>query len=247
MRFLVVFTSLLFSILLAWSQEKEIHKESVFYIAPTYQYQVALNDFKEDYGNASSVGMDITYIFENNIFLSSSSSFSFSKNVNDTTILDHLMDDNRNIIDQNGQYADVLLQYRGWDTKLCLGYIFPILEQTSGILSYASLGFHQNKTRIDVRNGTVPQLNEDYKKMYDQLRDGLSSSLFVGYLHKKVDKKIHFYAGMEYTIALSKNRRSYNYKHQGPYDKKYLDGFLNFKFGWIIPISKRSTREFYYF
>jgi hypothetical protein len=67
MRFLVVFTSLLLSFLWAWSQENEIHKESVFYIAPTYQYQVALNDFKEDYGNASSVGMDLTYIFENNI------------------------------------------------------------------------------------------------------------------------------------------------------------------------------------
>ena len=152
----------------------------------------------------------------------------FGNNIKDTTILDHLMDDNRNIIDENGQIADITLQERGFNSKVKLGYLYPTYNETSGVLAYGFIGFHQHKTRIDVRNSSVPQLNEEYKKIYDQLRNGVSTGVFLGYMHFSQKNFTHFYAGLEYNKAITQNRRDSNYHPIK--EGNYNDSFLSFKF-----------------
>ena len=219
----------------------------VVFISPFYELQFPFADMKADFGVNSNLGLELSLINDNNIYLSISGSFLFGSQVKDTTILDHLMDDNNNIIDKNGQIAEILLNQRGYNTKLKLGYLYPIIHENSGLLANSSIGFHQHKINIDVKNSTVPQLGTENKKMYDQLASGLSVSAFMGYLNISKKSGIHFYAGMEWMRAFTYNQRSYNHLVGGPINKMRNDSFLGFKFGWIVPISKRSTKEFYYF
>ena len=220
-------------------------KQNLFFISANYDLQIPLSDLKADYGLSSGVGFDVSMLTTENVYWSISNSFMFGNNVNDTTILDHLMDENRNIVDQNGQIADITLQQRGFNSNIRLGYLHPTFNETSGIFAYGFVGFHQHKTRIDVRNTSVPQLNEDYKKIYDHLRNGLSTGAFLGIMHISQKNFTHFYAGLEYTKAFSQNRRTTNFHPVK--EGNYNDSFLSFKLGWIIPISKRSVKEFYYF
>ena len=227
--------------------QSEDTKEKVVFISPFYELQFPLADMKADFGVNSNLGLELSLINDNNVYLSLGCSFLFGSQVKDTTILDHLMDDNYNIIDENGQISEILLSERGFNTNLKLGYRYPIIHENSGLLAYVSIGFHQHKIRIDVKNSNVPQLNTEHKKMYDQLASGLSASAFMGYLNISKKSGIHFYAGMELMRAFSYNQRSYNHIVGGPINKMRNDSFLGFKFGWIVPISKRSTKEFYYF
>lgn len=220
-------------------------KQNMLFFSSNYDVQFPLFDLKADYGISSNVGLDISVLTTQNLYLSISNSFMFGNNVKDTTILDHLMDENRNIIDQNGQIADITLQQRGFNSNLKIGYLLPTFKETSGIFTYGFVGFHQNKTRIDVRNSTVPQLNNQNKKMYDQLRNGLSLGGFLGIMHISDKNFAHFYAGIEVTKSFSENRRNYNYKEIK--EGRYNDSFMSFKLGWIIPISKRKVKEYYYF
>ena len=238
---LIVFTSLHI-----YAQSEDT-KEKVVFISPFYELQIPLADMKADFGANSKLGLELSLITENNIYLSLSGSFLLCRLVKDTTILDHLMDDNYNIIDENGQIAEILLSERGFNTNLKLGYLYPIMHENSGLLAYGSIGFHQHKISIDVKNSTVPQLDTEHKKMYDQLASGLSTSVFMGYLSISKKSGIHFYAGMELMRAFSYNQRSYNHIVGGPINAMRNDSFMGFKFGWIVPISKRSTKEFYYF
>ncbi|MAD50226.1 MAG: hypothetical protein CMC95_02850 [Flavobacteriales bacterium] len=245
MKFSSLFLLLLITVQL--NAQSEGSKEKIVFISPFYELQFPFGDMKNDYGINSSLGLDVSLINSNNIYLSLSGSFLFGSQVKDTTILDHLMDDNYNIIDENGQIAEIILSERGFNTSLKLGYLYPILHQSSGLLAYASVGFHQHKTRIDVKNSTVPQLDEESKKMYDQLTNGLSTSAFIGYLNISDKSGLHFYAGMELTRSFSYNQRSYNHIVGGPINDLRNDSFLGLKFGWIVPIKKRSTKEYYYF
>jgi hypothetical protein len=240
MRILIILTFLFSSTYLIGQD-----KQNMFFISVNYDLQSPLSDLKIDYGPSSGVGIDFSMLTTKNIYWSVSNSFMFGNNVKDTTILNHLMDDNRNIIDQNGQIADITLQQRGFNSNFKLGYLHPVFNESSGVFAYGFAGFHQNKTRIDVRNSTVPQLNDDYKKIYDKLRNGFSGGAFLGYMHVSQKNFTHFYAGLEYTRAFSQNRRTTNYH---PVKEGYYnDSFLSFKLGWIIPISKRNVKEFYYF
>ncbi len=233
-------------VLNAYSQEEEKVNEKIVFVSPNYELQFPLADMKVDFGINSNLGIELSLITPKNIYFSFNTSFIFGNNVNDSTILDHLMDENQNIIDENGQIADVLFQERGNNFNLKLGYLHPIFHEKSGVLSYGSLGYHQHKINIDVKNSSVPQLNEENKKMYDQLTGGLSSSIFLGFLNISKNKGIHFFSGIEYTRAFTKNQRTYNHNTANA-DEMRNDSFFGIKFGWIVPISKRSTREFYYF
>lgn len=245
MKFSALF--LLLFLTLQLNAQSEDAKEKIVFISPFYELQFPFGDMKTDFGINSNLGLELSLINDKNIYLSLSGSFLFGSQVKDTTILSHLMDENFNIIDENGQIAEIILSERGFNTALKVGYLYPLFSEKSGILTYGSIGFHQHKIRIDVKNSTVPQLDTEHKKMYDQLASGLSTSAFLGYLNISKKSGVHFYAGMELTRAFTHNQRSYNHIVGGPINELRNDSFLGLKFGWIVPISKRSTKEYYYF
>ena len=191
MNFLTVLLILL-TTLKIYAQSEDT-KEKVVFISPFYELQFPFADMKADFGVNSNLGLELSLINDNNIYLSISGSFLFGSQVKDTTILDHLMDDNNNIIDENGQIAEILLNQRGFNTNLKLGYLYPIIHENSGLLAYGSIGFHQHKIHIDVKNSNVPQLDTD--------------GLFK-YQYKKWNKFLCWYGNYESYFIQSKKLQS---------------------------------------
>ena len=215
-------------------------------INPHYSLQQAALDMADKYGMSSGLGLDFIQITSNNFVWGVGTQFIFGSNIKDSTLLDHLMDDRGNIFGKNGEISSITLFERGYHFSLKGGYFHPIIDNTKGLIALCGLGFIQHKTRIQVETNNVPNLEDDYLKMYDGLSNGLSASLFFGWMHMSEKGKGHFYAGFDLTNGFTQNRRSYNYNVDGPITTPRNDLLMGLKLGWLIPISKRSNQEFYY-
>ena len=220
--------------------------DPVTIINPHFSLQQSVLDMADNYGMSSGLGLDFMQISRNNFVYGVGTQFIFGSDIKDTTLLDHLMDDRENIFGENGEISSITLFERGYHFALKLGYFRPIIDNFKGPIALFGLGFIQHKTRIQVETNNVPNLEDDYLKMYDALTNGLSASLFVGWMHMSEKGKGHFYAGFDVANGFTQNRRSYNYNVNGPITTRRNDLLMGFKLGWVIPISKRSNQEFYY-
>ena len=220
--------------------------DPVTIINPHYSLQQSGLDLADDYGMSSGLGLDFMQITSNNFIWGVGTQFIFGSDIKDTTILDHLMDDRGNIFGNNGEISSITLYERGYHFSLKGGYFYPFINNTKGFIALGGLGFLQHKTRIQVETSNVPNLEDDYLKMYDGLSNGLSASLFVGWLQMNEKGKGNFYAGFDFTNGFTQNRRTYNYNVNGPITTPRNDLLIGLKLGWVIPISKRSNQEFYY-
>ncbi len=222
------------------------NNDPVNIINPHYSLQIPSLDMKESYGNSSGLGIDFLQITKNNLVFGLGTQFIFGNDIKDSTLLSHLMDDRENIFGENGEISSITLYERGYQLHIKGGYFHPIIKNNKGLLTLSGLGFMQHKTRIQVETNNVPNLEGDYLKMYDGLSNGLSATLFVGWLHMSEKGKGHFYAGIDCSNGFTKNRRSYNYNINGSNTKNRKDLLIGIKMGWVIPINKRTTQEFYY-
>lgn len=221
-------------------------EDPVIIINPHYSLQFPALDMADKFGYSSGLGFDFMKITSTNFVWGIGSQFIFGGDVKDSTILDHLMDDRGNIFGDNGEIAGITLFERGYHFRINGGYFYPLIKNNKGLIALGGLGFLQHKTRIQVETNNVANLEDDYLKMYDGLSNGLSTTLFLGWMHMSEKGKGHFYAGIDCTNGFTKNRRSYNYNVNGPDAKQRNDVLIGLKLGWVIPISKRSSQEFYY-
>ena len=107
------------------------------------------------------------------------------------------------------------------------------------------IGFMQHKIKIKDQDNTIPALSKEYLKGYDKLSNGFNTNVFFGYRYEKGKNK--FNIGIESSIGLTKNRRTYNFVDMQADDELRLDMMNGIKFIWWIPISKRTTNKDYYY
>lgn len=215
-------------------------------INPHYSLQHAALDMADNYGMSSGLGLDFLKITKNNFIWGMGAQFIFGSDIKDTTLLNHLMDNRGNIFGENGEISSITLFERGYHFSIKGGYFHPLIYNTKGLIALAGFGFMQHKIRIQVETNNVPNLENKYLTMYDGLCNGLSASLFFGWMHMSEKGKGHFYAGLDLNNGFTQNRRSYNYNVNGPITIQRNDLLIGLKIGWVIPISKRSNQEFYY-
>lgn len=229
------------------TQAQENAQDPITFVAPHYAFHLPGWDLADQYGMFSSLGLEGLRITSSNLIYGLSFDFIAGGTIKDTNLLAHLTDDKGYVITSEGTIGEVLLFQRGYNAQFKAGYFFPLSAPSSGLVALGGLGFTQYKTKIDVDNDNIPALNEDYKKMYDHLSNGLSTSGFLGYLHISEKNRAHFYAGIELNRAFAYNRRDYNYDVGGANPNLRNDFSTAFKIGWLIPISKRTTTEYYYY
>ena len=75
----------------------------------------------------------------------------------------------------------------------------------------------------------------------------LNGNLFIGWLFFLKNSKSKLYSGIDFNYANTQNRRSYNYYANGPVNHYRKDILIGIKIGWTISLSKRNTKEFYYY
>ena len=114
-------------------------------------------------------------------------------------------------------------------------------------LGRIGFGYVYHKIFIETLMGEIPQLNEDLQKGYDRLSGGFSMKQSITFMFLSNNEKINFHAGLEIIECWSKDLRTQNYSTGLIENEKRFDVFIGLKIGWILPLRKRTTSNFYYY
>ena len=214
-----------------------------------YAHQLPIGDLAERFGDNSSLGVSYFQEKDNNLFFGIEGGYLFSNNVKDSTIFDNITTSTGAIISADGTYANVNLMERGFDIHTFFGYAYhPKENNLSGIYLSGGIGFLQHQIFIDTKNQSVPQLDEEYKKGYDRLTNGFSTKWEASYKYYDKNGKFQMYAGVNMTVAYTKNRRTYLFdKAEYTPNTGSWDNLLGINMGIIIPIHRKNEEEFHYY
>ena len=138
---------------------------------------------------------------------------------------------------------------RGFDVHAFIGYALHTKENNlSGLYLSIGGGFLQHQIFIDTKNQNTPQLDEEYKKGYDRLTNGISTKWNASYKFYSPNGKFQMYTGINITIAYTKNKRPYLFdKEEYTSNRGSWDNLLGINVGVIIPIQRKNEEEFHYY
>lgn len=213
----------------------------------SYAHQLPGIDLKNRFGNNHNIGFSSGIKLANNWNYEISASFLFSTNVKDTTIIDHLQNNQNWIINQFGEESIVLIQQRGQTYSFKVGKLFNVIgpNPNSGIIFKIGAGWLRHKIRIDNENDQIPQLSQQYLPYYDRLSSGFQLYQFIGYQHMSNNRLTNFNIGFEFYEGFTKGRRDYQIDTMEPANELRKDLLYGLRFGWIIPVFRQAPNDFY--
>ncbi len=234
------------SVVLGQTQRPEVEKNvlrNTVLIGATYGRQVALGDFRKRFGGSNTIGLNFSYKFGKNYQISGNFCTHFSSVVKENGVLDSIIGKNGQLLDINGNFAQVNLYQRGYLWHIDFGKVLKTsrFNQNSGILLSAGLGFMEHKIKFIHQTGVLPQLEGDNYKGYDRLSNGLLTRLFVGYQAIDPDQMLNYFAGFEFMHGFTKNRRTVNYDTRVAETNLRADQLLGIKIGLLFSIKGRKT------
>jgi len=219
-------------------------------IYPSYSINLPFGDMKDRFGYSHTIGAGCSYLFMNRWMLSLEGNFLFGNQIKDrASVLAGILTSDGHVISEEGTYANMALTQRGYTIWLKAGRLFPAgkVNPNTGFLFMAGAGMMQHKIRIDVSQNNTPQLRDDYKKGYDRMCNGPAITEFLGYQYLDGNKRLNFYAGIELTQAWTQSRRAYYFADRLRPDEKRFDMLAGIKVGWLVPLFRKSGREYYYY
>ena len=205
-------------------------------------------DFRDDFGLNSNIGFSIGWKNSKNQTLAVNYNFIHSQNVKNTSVLNHLLNSQGWIINQNGAENLYVLYHRGGLLSLDLGKIFNKIgpNANSGLFIKSGTGIMYYKIRIENQDNLVPQLSKNYLKYYDRLTIGFLLKQYVGYQYMSTNRLVNFNIGFECVEGFNRGMRDYQIDLMGPYKDQRLDIYFGIRGGWIFPILRKEPKEFYY-
>lgn len=232
--------------------QKSIRDSVIFtnLIYANYALQFPGHDMADRFGMNSQVGPGFMIKTGSNWLFGAEGNFLFGDQVNnEANILKNIETSDGNIIDMEGIYADYRFNERGFSGILKFGKLIPVWgpNRNSGILVTLGGGYLQHKIYIEHRDKTAPQITGDYLKGYDELKRGFASNFFLGYLYLGNSQKVNFFAGIDFTLAMTSYVRPYSFAEMKYNSGTFTDTFTGIKIGWIIPVYKRAPKDFYYY
>ena len=230
--------------------QAEVKTSQAFLFTPHIAFHNVGGDMKDRFNNFNSLGMNIDYKFKNNFTIGVDYDWFFGRAVKDNGIFSNISGESGLIIDQNGDFSVINLLIKGNYATVNLGYLInlPRVQSNSGILIQLGGGFMQHKIDIFSSQITIPQLNGDYEKGYDQLAYGFATKQFIGYQYLVNHNRYHFRAGIEFNQGYTEGRRTWNFNSNDSGLDKRFDTTTALKFGVIVPIytKKAEDEEFFY-
>ena len=176
-------------------------------------------------------------------------SYLFGNKLKESGVLDSIKTADGHVINQNGIYAEVRLFERGFTGALNFGRLFNIWNRNpnSGIFFMAGAGFIQHKIKIDDIGNASPQLSKEMKKGYDRLTNGFAVTESIGYLFLGNKKTINFFGCIDVMQGFTEGRREWDYDLMRSDSGKRFDLLYGIRFGWILPLYKRTPDLYYYY
>lgn len=249
------FLTPLFLFLLSFSAvtaQKSISDSVIFtnLIYANYAMQFPGGDMADRFGMNSQVGPGFLIKTNSNWLFGIEGNFLFGNQVNqEENILKNIETSDGNLIDMQGIYADYRFNERGFSGIVKFGKLIPVFgpNRNSGIMVTLGGGYLQHNIYIEHKDKSAPQITGDYLKGYDELKRGFASNLFLGYLYLGNSQKVNFFAGIDFTWAVTSHVRPYSFAEMKYNTGTFTDTFTGIKVGWILPVYKRAPKEFYYY
>ncbi len=214
-------------------------------------FQIPFADMADRFGNNFSVGAGYAYKFKNNIDVGLSYRFMFSNDVKDTGMLSELRT-SLGIINSQGEFGTYGVVQRGHHLQIKSSYTLPVFSpnKNSGFYGGLGIGFIVHRVHFINTNSDIPQFNVNdraYVPGYDRYTSGITISEEIGYRYFSNKSLINFFVGIEFIQGFNKIRRDYQVDYEPNFEKKLRkDNLLSFKFGWVLPIYKKPSKDYYY-
>lgn len=212
-----------------------------------YTIQLPAGDMADRFGISSMIGGSYSYKLKNKWIFSLNGGFIFANEVKEDTILNNIANDDGLILGNDGTYATINLFERGMHFSLTAGKLFSFKKPNpnSGILVQVGPSFLQHKIRIETSGTEVPQLNDEYKKGYDRLTNGIGLNESITYIYFGNKYLINFYFGFDFIQSFTQNRRDYNFDTMSKDHKKRVDLLFGFRVGWMLPFYRKAPQKYY--
>jgi hypothetical protein len=209
--------------------------------------QLPQNDLAARFGPNLSAGTNFTWKTKKNLLINVEGSYFFGNKVKED-VVSSIRNESGNVTDNEGYPADLRLTERGWNIYANVGYLFSKLghNPNSGLFVTIGGGWTQHKIKLYDANQKIAAVNGDLKKGYDRLSGGFGLSQFIGYKYISNNRIANCYFGFEFYEATTQSLRGFNYDTGLEDTQKRLDVLMGFRFGWILPLYKR-TKDFYYY
>jgi hypothetical protein len=229
------------------AQRQITEKSAMPFFSFSYAVQYPQADLAERFGWNSNFGAGFMYKTQSGWLWGIDAQYLFGNHLKEDSIIDGLRTRNGEIINQYGEYANILMSQRGYYMAGRFGKLININKKNpnSGIVIIGDVGFLEHKIRIENQGNTTPQLSGDYVKGYDRLTNGLALKGFAGYMHFGKSQFANFYVGVEYYHCQTQNRRSWNFDTMSQDLRKRKDNLAGIRIGWIIPIY-RNVEDSYF-
>ncbi len=210
--------------------------------------QYPLFDMSKRFGYNGQPSLDITVKNQKNWIFGVNGGIMFGNVVKDSTLRNVAVSETF-VIDENGRLSNIVLTQRGWNVFATAGKLFATNPKNinSGIVTQFGMGILQHKIRVENSSNFAPPIEEEYKKGYDKLTNGVAFNQFLGYMYLSKNKRVNYYVGLDLTEAITKNRRSVNFDTRMPDTAARFDVLVGIKAGWILPLYKRREQDFLYF
>lgn len=225
-------------------------KDSAFRILMVgvhFSGQIPQNDLATRFGASFSTGASFLWKTKKNILFGVEGSYVFGKKVKED-VVSNIRNSDGNVFDNEGFPADLRLTHRGWNMCANVGYLFSKLghNPNSGLFFTVGGGYMIHKVKLYDANQKIAAVKGDLKKGYDRLTGGFELTQFIGYKYLSNNRLANFYVGLEFYEGFTQSLRVVNYNTGFADTQKRFDVINGFRFGWILPLYKR-TKDFYYF
>ncbi|MFN8288556.1 MAG: hypothetical protein U0V74_17505 [Chitinophagales bacterium] len=244
--------------LTVFGQEQELPKtrpqskfepNDALIIAPSYTAQFPFGNMADRFGFNNQVSLNLMYKMKKNWLVGIEGGFMFGDQLRENYIIDKITTSTGHLIGTNNDLIRVRPQMQGFTIKAEFGKIIPFSPQypDAGLLFITGFGMLQHKIWLNVRETSVPQLSKIYRKGYDRMCNGPVISQFVGGTFMARRKYYSFYAGLQFDVAFTKDRRNFDFYEQRKLTENRVDMFLGLKVGWILPIFLQANEKEYYY
>ena len=161
--------------------------------------------------------------------------------------------DTINVLFDGSGHNGVVLKCEGryWYVGATVGKIFSIDRwKNSGLWIKVGAGYFGHKIHFTDPNSWFPQIDQDYRKGYDQRSSAIALNQFFGYLFLRKKRVLSFYVGIEVWEIFSKPDRGYIFVGdlKGSTDKlpRKFSGLFGIRLGWNLPFyEKKRVTTFY--
>ena len=215
----------------------------------SYAQQFPGGDMAERFGTNSNIGIGAFNKWANGFLLGAEGSFIFGNKVNEPGILSNVINREGQIVDVDGQQADVFLYERGYTVFAVVGKLLPLFgpNPNSGLMVKVGGGYMRHKVRVQTQKNVVPQLEDEYLEGYDRLTAGPAALAFVGYQNFGNKGRINFHIGLELMAGFTQPLREFNFDTEQYNKSSRVDLLTGIRAGWSLPIYRKIDSGFHYY